>query len=144
MPRTLCLIASGLSACAVPPNPPVSREIVWIDAQTEALARRACYDCHSNETEWQAIHRLPLLNSIVEGDVARGRCHMNFSAWDGPNEEAAEAVEVLLDGEMPLPSYTLAHPRARLDDEEIVQLIEGIEATFATDPPLPGEACGDD
>lgn len=31
-------------------NPPVRREPAWDSPQTRALAVRACYDCHSNET----------------------------------------------------------------------------------------------
>jgi hypothetical protein len=31
-------------------NPPVRLEPAWDSPQTRALAVRACYDCHSNET----------------------------------------------------------------------------------------------
>ena len=83
------------------------------------------------------------MNSIVRSDVRRARCHMNFSAWDGPNEDAWEAPEALLDGEMPLRMYVRSHEEARLTDAEIVALAEGLEATFLLDPPLPGEPCDD-
>jgi hypothetical protein len=33
-------------------NPPVQSEPKWDSPQTRALAVRACYDCHSNETTW--------------------------------------------------------------------------------------------
>jgi len=33
-------------------NPAVTAPIKWNSAETEALARRACMDCHSNETVW--------------------------------------------------------------------------------------------
>ena len=33
-------------------NPPVTTSLKWDSPQTEALARRACMDCHSNETVW--------------------------------------------------------------------------------------------
>ena len=123
---------------------PVEREIVWADAETEALARRACYDCHSHETDWKTLHRLPILNSLVRSDVKRGRCKMNFSAWDGPNEEAWEAPSAVLDGEMPLALYTASHGEARLTDEERRQLADGLMRTFADDPPQDGEGCEDD
>jgi len=31
-------------------NPPAPDPVVFADPQAEAIARRACYDCHSNET----------------------------------------------------------------------------------------------
>jgi hypothetical protein len=33
-------------------NPPVRREPAWDSPTTRALAVRACFDCHSNETHW--------------------------------------------------------------------------------------------
>jgi hypothetical protein len=33
-------------------NPPVTTPIKWDSPQTEALAARACLDCHSNQTVW--------------------------------------------------------------------------------------------
>jgi len=33
-------------------NPPVAQEPIWDSPQTRELARRACFDCHSNETMW--------------------------------------------------------------------------------------------
>lgn len=33
-------------------NPPVTRAVQWDSPRSEELARRACYDCHSNETKW--------------------------------------------------------------------------------------------
>lgn len=142
MLRLLCLLCC-LSACGLPDNPAVEREIRWVDADTEALARRACYDCHSNETEWKGVHRVPLVNGWVRGHVRDGRCHLNFSDWDGPNEEAWEAAEEVLDEDMPLPSYRRAHKDARLTDAERERLADGLERTFALDPPAEGEACDD-
>ncbi|MCB9677997.1 MAG: heme-binding domain-containing protein [Alphaproteobacteria bacterium] len=134
------LLAIG---CALPDNPPVTREIEWIDAETEALARRACYDCHSNETVWKGGHRVPVVNSLVRSDVKRGRCKMNFSEWDGPNEDAWDAPSELLDGEMPLGLYLKTHEHARLTDDEVQALADGLNATFELDPPLDGERCED-
>ena len=33
-------------------NPPVAQEPSWDSTETRALAERACFDCHSNETVW--------------------------------------------------------------------------------------------
>ena len=125
-------------------NPPTTQEIVWDSPRTEALARLACYDCHSNETHWPWTSWMPIAGSIVTGDVHRGRCHMNFSEWDRPNGEAWDAPDEIRDGDMPLGAYTAMHKSARLTDAELEELAQGFERTFANDPPLPGEACEDD
>lgn len=143
MTRLLALALLS-AACGLPDNPPVEREITWVDAETEDLARRACYDCHSNETEWKSGHRVPIVNGMVKKHVREGRCHMNFSDWDGPNEAAWDAPEEVLDGEMPLRSYSRFHAPARLTDAERVALADGLARTFEIDPPVDGEGCEDD
>jgi hypothetical protein len=35
-------------------NPPIFDEPTSDAPQTRALAKQACFDCHSNETEWSA------------------------------------------------------------------------------------------
>jgi hypothetical protein len=35
-------------------NPPGTGEPSWDTPATRALAKQACFDCHSNETEWPA------------------------------------------------------------------------------------------
>jgi hypothetical protein len=44
--------------------------------------------------------------------------------------EGDEAVEEVTEGEMPLQSYLLAHPEARLSDAEKQLFIEGLKKTF--------------
>ena len=117
-------------------NPPVTREVRWDSDGTRELARRACYDCHSNETEWPWYARVAPASWLVAEDVEEGREHLNFSVWDEPNEDLDEIVEVLEEGEMPLKKYTLLHPSARLTDEERQALIQGLRATLTADPPV--------
>ena len=146
MPRTIAAVtlAALLAGCKLD-NPPATRDIQWADAETEALARRACYDCHSNETHWPWYSHAPVVGSLVAKDVHQARCHMNFSHWDRPNEDAWEAPEKLLDREMPLAMYLAAHKEARLTDDERQQLADGFLRTFATDPPVEGgDPCEDD
>jgi hypothetical protein len=140
----LCSLVVFSGAACRYDNPPTTREIEWDSPRTEELARRACYDCHSNETHWYATAYLPIIGSIITHDVHKARCEMNFSEWDGPQAEAEEAPEAIREGEMPLGLYRWAHKDARLTDAEAEELAAGFERTFAADPPLSGEACGGD
>ena len=105
-------------------NPPVTDAVQWTDPQAEAIARRACYDCHSNESVWPWYSRIAPASWLMQKDVDDGRSAMNFST--GHRIEADEIAEVLEDGEMPPPQYLLLHPEARLSQEEKDTLINGI------------------
>lgn len=99
-------------------NPPVTSAAVWPNAEAEAIARRSCYDCHSNETNWPAYSYVAPMSWLVRSDVETGRSQMNFSEWDPNDNEADDAIEEITDGAMPLPKYTQIHRDAKLTDEE--------------------------
>jgi hypothetical protein len=106
-------------------NPPVVQDAPWPDAATARLARDPCYACHSNETDWPLYSYVAPMSWLVRQDVERGRDELNFSDWDGDGDDAAEAIE---DGSMPPPRFTLAHPEARLSDEEARRLVAALQA----------------
>jgi len=110
-------------------NPPVRSEPAWDSPETRALAKRACFDCHSNETEWPVYSRVAPASWFVQRDVSRGRAALNFSEWQQPQEDATEAAEEVLEGEMPLRSYQLMHAHARLSDADRERLARGLERT---------------
>jgi mono/diheme cytochrome c family protein len=113
-------------------NPPVTAEPQWDSAATRDLAKRACFDCHSNETVWPWYSNVAPVSWLVQHDVNEGREHLNFSEWDKPQKEADEAAEAVREGEMPLPIYLPTHPEARLTDAEKQALIAGLEATIGS------------
>ena len=112
-------------------NPPVTQTVKWDSPRTEELARRACYDCHSNETSWPWYAHIAPISWLVAHDVAEGRKHMNFSEWDRPQKNADEAAHQLEEGEMPLTIYTILHPSARLEDAAREHLIKGLKKTLS-------------
>jgi hypothetical protein len=107
-------------------NPPVLQEPNW-DAQTRAIAQRACFDCHSNETVWTWYSNIAPVSWLVQRDVDQGRDELNFSEWETGEDEAEDIAEVILEGEMPLPIYLIMHPEARLSEAEKAQLIRGLQ-----------------
>ena len=113
-------------------NPPVGSEPAWDAPATRALAVRACFDCHSNETQWPWYSRIAPVSWLVQRDVDVGRRELNFSEWGRPYEEAGESAKTVLDGEMPPAIYVLQHPSARLTAEEKRALADGLTATIAT------------
>jgi len=120
------LVVALAPVLPVPENPPVISEPQWDNPQTRALAVRACFDCHSNQTVWPWYTRSLAASWLVKMDVNEGRQKLNFSAWGrGEEQESEEMGEVLFEGEMPPIQYLLMHPEARLSDSEKTQLADG-------------------
>ena len=59
-------------------NPPVVKEVAWDSAQTKALVRRACYDCHSNETVWPWYSNVAPVSWLVQRDVTSLGDHATY------------------------------------------------------------------
>ena len=115
-------------------NPPVTAEPAWDSPATRALARQACFDCHSNETEWPAYSRIAPVSWLIQRDVSAGRAALNFSEWQRPQEEAGEAAEEVLEKEMPPALYQLMHAHARLSDDDRAALARGLATTIGHTP----------
>ncbi len=112
-------------------NPPVVKEPKWNTPKTRELFFRACGDCHSNETKWPWYSNIAPISWLVARDVHEGREHFNVSQWGAQSKnEGDEAYEELNEGEMPMKIYLLAHPEAKLSDEEKETLLNGLKATF--------------
>ncbi len=67
-------------------DPPVQTPIAWDSPQTQALAQRACMDCHSNETVWPWYSYVAPASWLVYYDVMRGRAQLDFSVNGGRGE----------------------------------------------------------
>lgn len=113
-------------------NPPVVKEPYWDSSATRALAKRACFDCHSYETKRPRYGRFAPLSWLIQYDVDKGRSELNFSDWRNGTREAERANKIreeILKGGMPPLPYRMAHPEARLKETEKQQLINGLSAT---------------
>jgi cytochrome c551/c552 len=107
-------------------NPPVAAEPKWDSPQTAALVKRACYDCHSNETVWPWYSYVAPVSWLVYNDTMEGRSRLNFSEWNRPQRGAGEMIEAIQSGRMPPAVYLPMHPSAQLTSAEKQQLINGL------------------
>jgi hypothetical protein len=123
-------------------NPPVESD-VGAPAPIAAILRRACYDCHSNETVWSAPQSYVAPASwLVVRDVREGRRELNFSRWasyDGRRlaRKSKEIQERVNRGSMPPRLYVLAHPEAELSDADRAALnawASGLQVASAATP----------
>jgi hypothetical protein len=111
-------------------NPPITQEPRWDSPQTRALVRRACFDCHSNETVWPWYSNVAPFSWLNQRDVNDGRRHLNFSTWGTPQKHAGDVANQLRLDKMPLWFYLPLHPAARLTSAEKQELIEGAEMSL--------------
>lgn len=110
-------------------NPPVVTEPDWDSPHTRDLVAAACFDCHSNETVWPWYSYVAPISWLIQGDVLEGRDELNFSDW-GDEGEVEDLTETIVDGEMPPARYRILHPMARLSEDQVAQLLAGLETTF--------------
>ncbi len=103
-------------------NPPVeSREVG--SQRVMDLFRRACFDCHSNETIWPWYAKAAPISWLIARDVNRGREKLNFSTWNRlslreQDKLRAEIWKKVKSGDMPSPFYVLGHPEARVTTDD--------------------------
>lgn len=122
-------------------NPPVVAEPAWDSPVTRELARRACFDCHSNETEWRWYTNVAPISWFIQNEVDEGRSELNFSEWH-LSQEGDESAETVRDGSMPPRLY--APTKSRLSDAEMEALASGLSATLGDEHDGGGEHDDDD
>jgi hypothetical protein len=96
-----------------PPGPP----------ELQALLRRSCFDCHSNETAWPWYAKIAPISLLIARDVKNGRKEVNFSTWEKLDEtrkarKLKEIAKEVGEGDMPLFYYVPLHPDAKLTPAE--------------------------
>lgn len=105
-----------------------------VPPEVQAALRRACMDCHSNETRWPWYSHVAPVSWFLVNHVNHGRRHLNFSEWDRPRtgEQPADRLgricKEVRSGAMPLGSYLLLHRDARLSLEETQAICAWAEA----------------
>jgi hypothetical protein len=108
-------VSETLDAAAAPP------------ASVKQTLQKACYNCHSNRTEWPWYAHLRPIASKIRNDVRDGRHAVNFSQWQSQTrgdprlqKKTLETSCVLMQAGMMPPSYYLyIHPSAKLTHAEI-------------------------
>jgi hypothetical protein len=107
-------------------NPPVVSEPPWDSPQTRLLVKRACFDCHSNESRWPLYAYVAPVSWLIYNDVMEGRSRMNFSEWNTRSRDVGDIIEEIQSGGMPPAIYLPMHPAAQLTAAEKQQLITGL------------------
>ena len=108
-------------------NPKVTQEINTPD-DVKAVLKRACYDCHSNETKVPFYAKIAPISFFIVNHIKEGRAELNFSEWDRYSSKQSqhkikEIWEEINAGKMPLDYYRFVHSEAELTevDKKLIQ-----------------------
>ena len=114
-------------------NPPIDieKDFITIHQPTDAIAvnlKEACYDCHGHTTKYPWYTNIAPVSWWIKGHINNGRKHLNFSVWGDysekkQNHKLEENIEFLENRWMPLGTYKLLHPEAKLSEEEYEEMI---------------------
>jgi hypothetical protein len=109
-------------------NPPVAAEPRWDSPDTRAVVKNACFDCHSNETNWPWYSQVAPVSWVMQHDVDAARAKLNFSEWRKGHD--ADEIEEALKRRMPLSLYLRMNPHARLGPSDRIYLMRGLARTI--------------
>ena len=113
-----------------PPAPESSDFLAIHNAPGEVslLVKNACYDCHSNQSEYPWYTNISPISFWIRGHIRGARQRINFSEWNRLDAsrltyEIQECIEAIEDGRMPAKSFVLMHPEAKLSSVEKQRLV---------------------
>jgi len=102
---------------------------ISIPSNVGALLKTACYDCHSNNTNYPWYAKIQPGGWWLASHIQNGKKELNFSEFGAYSSRRQQSKlksisSQLEDGEMPLASYAFLHKNARLTKEQKELIID--------------------
>lgn len=97
-------------------------------AEIATMIKNSCYDCHSNHTKYPWYTNVAPVSWWIKGHIDHGKEHLNFSEWGSysakkANHKIEECHEMVEGTEMPLLTYWLVHPEAKMSTEQRAAMV---------------------
>lgn len=93
-----------------------------IPEDVKADLKVACYDCHSNQTEYPWYSNIQPIAWWMNKHIKNGKQKLNFDDVI-KQKRYKDIVETIEEKEMPLKSYTIIHHDANLDAAQKERII---------------------
>jgi hypothetical protein len=98
-------------------------------ANVQHILKTACYDCHSNHTNYPWYSRVQPFGWLLANHIKEGKAELNFSEFGSYSRRRQISklngvANSIKDGTMPLSSYSLIHKNDRLSKENKTLLID--------------------
>jgi hypothetical protein len=100
----------------------------------QATLTTACYDCHSNNTQYPWYADVQPVRWMLDWHIKEGKEELNFSDFGSYSHrrqinKLKAIANSIHDGSMPLSSYTLIHKKVRLSPAEKISIIDWARKT---------------
>src|SRR5687767_5991001 len=94
-----------------------------IPGNVSSIFKTACYDCHSNHTNYPWYSKIQPGAWLMANHIRDGKEELNFSEFGNYSARRQKSklkaiAGSIAENEMPLKSYLLLHQEARLSDDE--------------------------
>ena len=108
-----------------------------IPGTVQAILKKACYDCHSNNTDYPWYVNIQPVGWLMSRHIREGKADLNFSEFANYStrkqlSKLTGIANSIKDDNMPLSSYKLMHKNSRLSKDEKALLINWIQQSKAT------------
>ncbi|TDQ30209.1 heme-binding domain-containing protein [Tenacibaculum caenipelagi] len=97
--------------------------------EVHQILKTACFDCHTNTTNYPWYSSVTPVNYWMANHVSEGKEELNFSDWASyslkkKKHKMKEVWEEVEKKKMLLNSYTWTHTNAKLTQEQIQQVVD--------------------
>ncbi len=90
----------------------------------EPIWKKACYDCHTDKTDYPWYYKLPFVKGMIDKDIEEARAELDMSkgfpfvSQRKPVDDLRKLAAEVEEGAMPPGKYTLIHWSASLSQAE--------------------------
>lgn len=100
------------------------------------ILKQSCYDCHSNNTVYPWYASIQPVAWWLGGHISQGKKDLNFSEFGNYTlrrqyKKLEQIIDLVKKDEMPLPSYTIIHTNAKLDEVKKRLLLDWVGTEYS-------------
>ena len=104
-------------------------ETIFIPRIVKSVLQTACYNCHSNNTNYPWYANIQPMGWLLASHIKDGKAELNFNEFGSYSQRRQQSklksiASQVKDDEMPLVSYTMLHKNARLTKEQKALIID--------------------
>jgi hypothetical protein len=108
-------------------QPKALAKLHTVPADVNVILKKACYDCHSNNTVYPWYSKLQPVDWWLDDHIVEGKRELNLDELGGRPAwlryfKLDKVIDEVKEGKMPLNSYTWIHKDAILSDDEKAKL----------------------
>lgn len=109
-------------------------KLVKIPDSVQVLLKNACYDCHSNNTNYPWYATIQPMGWLMANHIKEGKAVLNFSEFGNYKRrrqisKLKDMANQIKDGEMPISSYKILHKNASLTQAEKTLIMDLMNKT---------------